>query len=129
MNEEKTPYITTTERNNGVSIFCGEEAIVKKNKITIALDGKCGEAFYQINDFISGEKTAILNHKNKHFLIYIGTCIKLLSWKFHYGRKLSMERLKKMEIPVPYKGSNIDFNYIESLVRNCYGYQEIKEYL
>lgn len=125
---EKTPYITTTEKNNGISIFCGEEPINKKNQLTIALDGKCGEAFYQITDFISGEKTAILDHKNKFFLIYIGVCIKLLSWKFHYGRKLSMTRLSDMEIPIPYKDDKIDFEYIEKIVRNAYGFNEIKEY-
>ena len=129
LDEESTPYITTTEKNNGISVFCGEEPIINKNKVTIALDGKCGEAFYQIEDFISGEKTAILDHKNKYFLIYVGTCIRLLSWRFHYGRKLSMERLKEMEIPLPYKNDKIDFEYIEKLVKNCYGYEELKEYL
>ena len=126
---EKTPYVTTTEKENGVSIFCGEEPIVKANKVTIALDGKCGEAFYQIKDFISGEKTAILDHQNKYFLIYIGACIKLLSWKFHYGRKLSMDRLKDMEIPIPYKNDKIDFSYIEKLIKNCYGFEELKEFI
>lgn len=129
LDEEKTPYITTTEKNNGVAIFCGEEPILKKNKVTVALDGQCGETFYQIVDFISGEKTAILDHENKYFLMYIGVCIKLLSWKFHYGRKLSMDRLNDMKIPIPYKKDKIDFEYMAQLVKNCYGYEELKEYL
>jgi len=129
LDEEKTPYITTTEKNNGVAVFCGEEPVVKAEKLTVALDGKCGETFYQIEDFISGEKTAILNHKNKKFLLYIGACIRLMSWKFHYGRKLSMSRLKEMEIPIPYKNNKIDFDCIEKVVQNSYGFSEIKEYL
>jgi len=75
LDKEKTPYVTTTEKDNGVSVFCGEEPIIKANKVTIALDGRCGDAFYQIVNFISGEKTAILDHQNKYFLIYIGVCI------------------------------------------------------
>jgi hypothetical protein len=128
LDKEKTPYVTTTERNNGVFVFCGEEPIIKSRKITIALDGKCGEAFFQIEDFISGEKTGILDHENKHFLIYIGMCIKFLSWKFHYGRKLSFARLKEMKIPIPFKNGKIDYDYIEKLLRNCYGYDELRDY-
>lgn len=125
LDEDKTPYVTTTEKNNGVSVFCGEEAIAQAKQITIALDGKCGEAFFQIVDFISGEKTAILNSENKYLLIYIGACIKILSWKFHYGRKLSMSRLKNMEIPVPFKENKIDLEYIEKIVKNSYGFEFI----
>ena len=40
-----------------------------------------------------------------------------------------VERLKEMEIPLPYKNDKIDFEYIEKLVKNCYGYEELKEYL
>lgn len=127
LSEETTPYITTTERNNGVAVFCGEEAIVKGKKVTVALDGKCGESFFQVGDFISGEKTAILDNKDKNLLIYIGACIKLLSWRFHYGRKLSIERLRQMEIPVPYRNGQIDLDYIEKIVRSTYGFDYISE--
>jgi hypothetical protein len=123
--EEKTPYITTTEKNNGVSILCGEDAINEPETLTIALDGKCGEAFYQTVPYVSGEKTAILNHENKYLLMYVGACIKILSWKFHYGRKLSMTRLKEMTVPIPYKGNEIDLEYIESVVKNSYAFDNL----
>lgn len=129
LEEEKTPYITTTEKNNGVSMFCGESPTATAKKVTVALDGKCGETFYQLADFISGEKTAILDNENKYLLIYVGACIKLGSWKFHYGRKLSMARLNEIEIPIPFKDDEIDIEYIERIVRNSYGFEYIKENL
>jgi hypothetical protein len=125
--EEVSPYITTTERNNGVSIICGEEAINESETLTVALDGKCGETFYQTVPYVSGEKTAILQNSNKYLLIYVGATIKILSWKFHYGRKLSMTRLKEMLVPLPFKGDAIDLSYVEEIVKNSYAFDELAE--
>lgn len=125
MDQEKTPYVTTTEKNNGVSMLCGEDAINKPDRLTVALDGKCGETFYQTVPFVSGEKTAILDSDNKYLLMYTGACVKLLSWKFHYGRKLSMTRLEEMLVPIPHKGKEIDVAYIEAIVKNSYGFENL----
>ena len=40
-----------------------------------------------------------------------------------------MDRLKDMEIPIPYKNDKIDFSYIEKLIKNCYGFEELKEFI
>lgn len=131
--KEVVPYITTSEYDNGVGAFCNEEPIFKKRSLTVSLDGKCGLSFYQITDFISGEKTAVLTAKDNidnATLIYIGMIIRSISWRYNYCRKLSMERLVKMEIPMPInEKGNFDFEYIEKLIKNCYGYDEIKKYL
>ncbi len=128
----RIPYITTTEYDNGIALFCNEDAIFKKGSLTISLDGSCGITFYQFDNFIAGEKTAVLTLKGKEnplLLIYIGAMIRMQSWKYHYGRKLSMNRLSSMEIPIPHKDNEIDFDYIEKVVKNCYGYEELKKYL
>lgn len=125
-NEELTPYITTTEKNNGVGLFCGEDAISDAKKVTISLDGKCGDAFYQIFKFVAGEKTAVIDCEDKFLLIYIGACVKFLSWKFHYGRKLSMARLEEMAVPLPQKDGKVDLDYIQTVVKNSYGYGYIE---
>lgn len=101
---QSTPYVTTTEHNNGIELWCNEDALFHKGQITISLDGTCGTAFYQFDDFIAGEKTAVLSLKrdnNPYLLFYIATVIRIRSWRYHYGRKLSMDRLHKLTIPIP----------------------------
>ena len=125
ISKPKTPYVTTTEHNNGIAIWCNENPLFKKGQITVSLDGLCGTTFYQLNDFISGEKTAVLRLKNKnnpYLIFYIATMIRKLSWRYHYGRKLSMGRLLNFQIPIPVdKSGNIDNNVIKKIVCNCYG--------
>lgn len=125
ISKSRTPYVTTTENNNGIAIWCNESPLFKKRQITVSLDGLCGTTFYQFDDFISGEKTAVLDLKNKnnpYLIFYIATMIRKLSWRYHYGRKLSMGRLLNFQIPIPVdKSGNIDNNVIKKIVCNCYG--------
>ncbi|HEY4493208.1 MAG TPA: restriction endonuclease subunit S [Candidatus Paceibacterota bacterium] len=126
---ERTPYVTTTEYDNGAGMFCNEAPIFGKNSVSVSLDGRSGLTFFQTNDFIAGEKTAVLTSKeikNKSLLIYIGTIIRTYGWRYSYGRKLSVERLEKMTIPMPLKGKNYDLDYIDNLVKNSYGFDKLK---
>ncbi len=131
--KEKIPYITTTESDNGVGVFCNEEPIFEEKTLTVSLDGKSGLTFYQINSFIAGEKTAVLklkDIKNRGVLIYIGAIIRLFSWRYNYARKLSIGRLRKILIPIPIKEDNsYDLDYIDKLVKNCYGFDKIKTHI
>lgn len=130
ISEEKVPYITTTEFDNGLGIFCNEEPVFKKGSLTVALDGKSGITFLQVSDFISGEKTAVLTPKtgkNVGLLLYIGAVIRINSWRYNYGRKLSIERLSNIRIPMPIDNDgNYDFSILDTLVDNCYGSDELK---
>lgn len=123
------PYITTTESNNGISLRCDSEPNFKRDSVTVSLDGLCGTTFYQFEDYISGEKTAVLtlkNDKNPYLLFYISALIRLMSWRFHYGRKLSMGRLKKFRLPLPVDAKgNIDKAAIEKVVKHSYGWEII----
>jgi len=130
---QKIPYITTTELNNGVSLRCDTKPNFKKDSLTVSLDGKCGTTFYQFEDFISGEKTAVVTLKEKHdpyLLFYIGALIRLKSWRYHYGRKLSMGRLTSFELPLPVNNKGeIDSQAIEKVVKNSYGWEIIDAHL
>lgn len=129
----KVPYVTTTELNNGVSVLCKEKPNFAKGQLSVSLDGTCGTTFYQFEDFIAGEKTAVLKlnegKTNIPLLFYIASMIKVQSWRYHYGRKLSMERLKDFEIPLPInKKGEYDLDFIKAIVKNCYGFEELKQY-
>ena len=130
------PYVTTTEMNNGISIRCDSEANFNRDTVTVSLDGTCGTTFYQFEDYIAGEKTAALtllddlnvpDDCKAPLLFYIAHLIRHKSWRYHFGRKLSEERLRKFEIPLPItKKKEIDFNFIKNLVQNCYGWSVIQ---
>lgn len=130
--KEMTPYVTTTSVNNGIALYCGEEPNFEKDAITISLDGRCGTTFYQFDSFMAGEKTAVLRlkeGKDPHLLMYIATLIRIKSWRYHYGRKLSMGRLLKCEIPFPItKEGDIDLETIRKLVKNTYGSELFEKY-
>ena len=132
MDLDGTPYVTTTSKDNGVSNWVNEEPNAKGKCLTVALNGSVGETFFQFDDFITSGDNAILTLKEKYnpyLLFYIGAMIKNHQWKYNYYRKLNLSKLKKMPIPIPFKNGNIDIGYIEEIVENSYGFEELKKYL
>lgn len=134
MNESnKIPYVTTTEDDNGISVYVDIEPNFTKNSLSVSLDGSCGMTFYQFEDFIAGEKTAVLTLKegnNPYLLFYIGALIRMTSWRYDYGRKLSMGRLKKLAMPFPVDDNGrIDLRYIENMVKTSFGWKVVEKYL
>src|SRR3989344_4170484 len=131
LEENGTPYVTTTSKNNGISNFVNEEPNTKAKCLTVALNGSVGETFFQFDDFITSGDNAILTLKEKYnpyLLFYIGAMIKNHKWRYNYYRKLNLSKLKKMTIPTPYKNGNIDIDYIEKIAKNSYGFEELKKF-
>lgn len=129
----KTPYVTTSSKDNGVSEFVNEEPNSKGKCLSVALNGSCGQTFFQTDDFITSGDNAVLTLKEEYnapLLFYIGYQVYKQRWGFNYYRKLSEGRLEKFKIPMPIDESgNYDIKYIEKLVKNCYGYEELEKYL
>lgn len=126
------PYVTTSSKNNGVSNFVNEKPNSKGKCLTIALNGSVGQTFFQFDNFITSGDNAILTLKegyNPYLLFYVGFQVYRQRWGFNYYRKLSETRLRKFMIPMPIKDEKIDIEYIEKLVKNCYGFNELKKYL
>lgn len=127
-----TPYVTTSSMNNGVSNFVDEEPNSKGKCLTIAMNGSVGEVFFQTDDFITSGDNAVLKLKtsdNPYLLIYLGVLIKNHQWRYNYYRKLSLHKLKNLELPIPQKNGQIDLHYIEKIIKSSYGFDEIKEHL
>lgn len=126
------PYITTSSKDNGISEFVDEEPNAEGKCLTVALNGSCGQTFFQFNDFITSGDNAVLTLKgdyNLYLLFYIGFQIYRQRWGFNYYRKLSEGRLRKMKIPMPIKNGQYDLEYIKILIKNCYGFERIEEYI
>lgn len=134
--QKLTPYVTTSEKSNGIAMWCDTESNFSKNTVTVSLDGLCGTTFYQFKDYIAGEKTAVIKLRDDmdiptiqkpHLLFYVAYIIRRKSWRYHYGRKLSEGRLKRLTIPLPVDSQDkIDTHYIQQLVENCYGWEVVK---
>jgi len=100
--------------------------------LTLARNGSVGEVFFQFEDFVTSGDNIVLTLKDKYnpyLLFYIATMIRNHKWRYNYSRKLTITRLNKMQIPVPFKDNNIDIEYIEKIVKNSYGYKEIAKFL
>ncbi|WP_341792826.1 MULTISPECIES: restriction endonuclease subunit S [unclassified Rickettsia] len=126
------PYVTTTSLNNGVSQFTDEEPNFKSKCLSIAMNGSVGEVFFQIDDFITSGDNAVLTLKdeyNPYLLLYIAVLLKNHQWRYNYSRKLSLNKLKNLELAIPIKNEKIDLNYIKSIVINSYGFDLLKQYL
>ncbi|MEE9430481.1 MAG: restriction endonuclease subunit S, partial [Melioribacteraceae bacterium] len=128
-----TPYVTTSSKNNGISSFVDEEPIFKGKCLTIALNGSVCETFFQFEDFITSGDNAVLTLKSKYnpyLLFYISVMIRKHKWKFNYYRKLNLPKLYKMQIPMPFNNkSELDLSYIESVVKNSFGFNKLKQHL
>ena len=42
---------------------------------------------------------------------------------------MSLNKLKNLELPIPMKNGKIDLEYIEKIVKNAYGFEEVRRYL
>lgn len=126
------PYVTTSSMNNGVSQFADEEPNFEGKCLSVAMNGSVGEVFFQIDDFITSGDNAVLTIKegyNPYLLLFIGTLIRNHQWRYNYYRKMSLDKLKNLELPIPMKNGKVDLGYIEKIVKNAYGFEEVKQYL
>lgn len=132
LEQGETPYVTTSSLNNGVSGFFDIEPNSNSKCLTVALNGSVGEVFFQFEDFVTSSDNAILRLQgeyNPFLLYYIAYAIKKHQWRYNYYRKLTTTKLKKLLIPIPCENNQIALHYIESVVRNSYGFCDIQQFL
>lgn len=109
------PYVSRTEKNNGVSSFVPFQKNVKinpKHTLSVALGGSVLETFYQPVDYYSGRDLAYLKPlipMTKEEMIFYAICIRSNKIKYSYGRQAN-RTLKDLELP--------DFNKIPAWINN-----------
>lgn len=122
-------YISATANFNGISSYVSNQDSkkYKLKAITIANNGSIGESFYQEKDFCASSDVTILvpigfelNKKNAFFLIPV---IKKLSYKYNYGSKWGIEKMRQdvIMLPIKYIEENkyvIDIEYMENFINN-----------
>ena len=120
--EKIFPYISRTDRNNGVKDFICEQTNYRfdnGNCITVGLDTQT--AFYQPTNFYTGQNIQILMNDRLNFHIaqlmlpLLKKALSVFSWGGN-GATLTRLRRSKIQLPVTDDGSP-DYDYMENYVR------------
>lgn len=122
MEPGETPFIGSSEYNNGVTAYINEKPIHTSNTITVAYDGSVGEAFYQDTDFYALDSVNVLYPRfylNPYIAIFLITLIRKEKYRFSYGRKWKLERMNESTIKLPVdKDGNPDWLFMEKYIKS-----------
>jgi len=123
MNEGAVNFIGAISENNGVRQFIDVEPMFSPNCITVNYNGSVGEAFYQHEPFWASDDVNVLYadgwELNRHIAMFIITIIKSSRYKFSYGRKWTLEKMKESTIKLPKASDNSpDWLYMENYIRS-----------
>ena len=119
-----TNYLGAISENNGVRqyIQVEPEDISAPNCITVNYNGSVGEAFYQSEPFWASDDVNILYadgwEMNKYNALFIVTVIKANRYRFSYGRKWTLEKMKDTMLKLPQaEDGTPDFAYMEDYIK------------
>lgn len=117
-----TPFITSSEQNNGWTDYTNEIPIHQGNTITVNRNGSVAEAFYQPTPFCSTEDVHIFKAKfklNKYIALFLTTLIRKEKYRFGYGRKWGIARMRisKIKLPVTRAGKP-NWRFMENFIKS-----------
>jgi hypothetical protein len=127
------PTVSRVSDNNGVTGYFempDEGKLHQKGLITVSTVS--GDAFVQLTDFMATDNVLLLYPKKPlrtTTLFFIQLMINLQKWRFSYGRQPYKRVFSTVIIPLPVKNGQIDEDYIEHVVNNCYGWNGVKKQL
>ena len=101
----QVPYVGASDRNNGVTAFIGQEPIHSGGTISVSYNGSVAEAFYQPVAFWATDDVNVLYPKGfaltPETALFICTVIRLEKYRFSYGRKWHLDRMRESIIRLP----------------------------
>ena len=133
LDEGKDPFISTSERENGVAAWKQANYLFPAHSITVATDGSAYASFVQEFPFYAFYKVAILRpkHPNKvptDALYYVSYLLNREEWRFVRARKFGKTRIKATELYAPVKDGKPDFKAMAKIVRKCAAYPLIESF-
>lgn len=120
---EKTyPYISSSSTNNGVSDYRESDKYHPGGLLTVSANGACMDTFYQSEDFISCGDVNVLypksNNFNKYNAMFFIPILELEKFRFGYGRKSSLDRIKQLTIKLPATPEEKpDYQFMEDYIK------------
>lgn len=122
MKSGSTPFIGAIDRNNGVSGYVGQDPIHEGETITVNYNGSVAEAFYQPLPFWACDDCNVLYPRfdiNPWIALFLVTIIRKEKYRFNYGRKWHVERMKEAIIKLPVKKNGTpDWEFMENYIKS-----------
>jgi hypothetical protein len=123
MQDGTTPFIGAIDSNNGLTAFISRPPIHPGNTITVNYNGNgVAEAFYQRQPFWCSDDVNVLYPKfelTPAIALFITTVIRLEKFRFSYGRKWDMDRMRASAIRLPAKrDGSPDWDYMEKYIES-----------
>ena len=117
-----TPFIGSSELDNGVTAHVDVEPIHKGNTISVTYNGSVAEAFYQPQDFWASDDVNVLYPKfamNPYIAMFLIAIIRKEKYRYNYGRKWHLDRMResKIKLPVDAQG-NPDWQFMEDYIKS-----------
>ncbi|WP_298481065.1 N-6 DNA methylase [uncultured Maribacter sp.] len=117
-----TPFIGAIDSNNGLSTYIGQEPIFEGNTITVNYDGNgVAEAYYQPVPFWALDSVNVLYPKfdlTPEIAMFIITIIRQEKFRFNYGRKWHLQRMKDSKIKLPaISKTKPDWEFMENYIK------------
>jgi Type I restriction modification DNA specificity domain len=124
LEEGVTPCIRPIEFNNGVDGYINHPPNHPGNTITVSYNGSVGEAFYQPIPYFALDDINVLYplfDMNPFTAMFLVPLIRKERYRFSYGRKWNVGRMKESEIKLPstlVSGSpEPDWKFMEEFIR------------
>lgn len=120
----ETPVITSSDSNNGRTGFTTMSPCHEGNTIGVNRNGSVGEAFYQPIPFCSTEDVHVFTPKfpmNPFIAMFLTALIRKERFRFGYGRKWGIDRMKRTRIKLPVKSesdSQPDWKFMERYIKS-----------
>lgn len=118
----KTPYITSSDSNNGITAFVEEEFTNPEGTITANRGGSVGYFYYQPIPYkATPVDVRILTPKfkiNTYLGLFLKTILQLEKYRYNYSRKMGSDRLAQFRIKLPIKDNQPDWNFMENYIKS-----------
>lgn len=99
------PYIGASDADNGVTAKIGQAPIHKGGTISVSYNGSVAEAFYQPAPYWATDDVNVLYPKGFELTpasaLFICTIIRREKYRFNYGRKWHLDRMKESVVRLP----------------------------
>ena len=133
LDEGDDPFISTSERDNGVSNWKTANRLFPAGTITVATDGSAYTSFVQEFPFYAFYKVALLRPKVADSipidaLYYVSYLINREFWRFVRARKYGKGRIETTVLFAPSKGGKPDFERMAELSRQTAAFPIIKSF-
>jgi len=117
-----TPYITSSDSNNGITAFVEENSTNPAGTITANRGGSVGYFFYQPYPYkATPVDVRILKPKfkiNSYIGLFLKTILQLEKYRYNYSRKMGSDRLSEFKIKLPASGTQPDWVFMEDYIKS-----------